>query len=114
LAAVRHLGFGNSNFLTVAAVKRPILHQRTKFSKNWFSSCGDITIFCDFQDGGRRHVGFCKIRNFNGLSPLWGQSTSPCKISSKSVKLLLRYDDLTVFFQNGSRHPYSILEIQIF
>jgi len=23
--------------------------------------------FCDFQDGGRRHLGFSKIRNFNGL-----------------------------------------------
>ena len=24
--------------------------------------------FCDFQDGGRRHIGFSKIRNFNGQS----------------------------------------------
>jgi len=30
------------------------------------------------------------------------------------VKWLLRYDDLTVFFQNGGRPPSWILEIQIF
>jgi len=28
--------------------------------------------FGDFQDGGRRHLGFSKIRNFNGLSPVGG------------------------------------------
>jgi len=39
----------NSNFFTVAAVKRPILHHRTNFSKNWFSSCGDIAIFVIFK-----------------------------------------------------------------
>jgi len=37
-------------------------------------------------------------RNFNGLSPVRGQSASSCQISSKSVKRLLRYDDLTGFF----------------
>jgi len=29
--------------------------------------------FCDFEDGGRRHVGFSKIRNFYGRSPVVGQ-----------------------------------------
>jgi len=54
-------------------------------------------------------------RNFNGLSPVRGQSASSCQISSKSVKRLLRYDDLTgFFFQNGGRPPSWILEIQIF
>jgi len=38
-----------------------------------------------------------KIRNFNGLSALGGQYASLCQISSKSVKRLQRYGDLTVF-----------------
>ena len=45
MAAVRRLGFVKFNFITVWTVKRPILHHRTKFSKNWFSCCGDIAIF---------------------------------------------------------------------
>jgi len=50
-----------------------------------------------FQDGGRRHLGFSKIQNFNDLSPVGGQFAPPCQISSKSVKRLQRYGDLTVF-----------------
>jgi len=41
-------------FLTVREVKRPILHHRTKFRKDWSNRCGDIAIFVIFQDGGRR------------------------------------------------------------
>ena len=48
--------------------------------------------FCGFQDGDRRHLGFWKIQHFNGLSPVAGQF-------AKSVKRLVRYDDLTVFFE---------------
>jgi len=35
-------------FLTVGAVKRPILHQRTKFRKNRPNLCGYIAIFVIF------------------------------------------------------------------
>jgi len=90
-------------FLKVGAVRRPILHYRTKFNKDWCSHCRDRD-FCDFQDGGRRHLEFSKIRNFNGLSPVGGQSASACQISSKSVKWLLRYGDLTVFKMVAVRH----------
>jgi len=51
-----------------------------------------------FQDGYRRHLGFSKIQYFNGLSFVGGQLASPCQISSKSVKRLRRYGDLTGFF----------------
>ena len=34
MAAVRYLAFVKFNFLTVGEVKRPILHQRTKFRKD--------------------------------------------------------------------------------
>jgi len=67
MAAVRHLGFVKFKFfLTVGVVKRPILHQRTKFCKDRSNLCGDIAIFVIFQDGGRRHRGFSKIQNLNG------------------------------------------------
>jgi len=57
-------------------------------------------------EGGRRHLGFSKIRNnFNGQSAVRGQYASSCQISSKSVKRLQRYGDLTGFLQNGGRSP---------
>ena len=40
---------------------------------------------------------FEKNGNFNDLPPVWGQSAPACQISSKSVKRLRRYGDLTVF-----------------
>jgi len=42
---IRHLGFVKFNFLTVGAVKRPILHQHTEFRSN---RCGDVAIFVIF------------------------------------------------------------------
>jgi len=61
--------------------------------------------FYDFQDGSSRHLEFSKIKNFNNQSAVGGQCASPCQISSKSVTLLQRYGNLTVFFQNGGRPP---------
>ena len=68
MAAVRHLGFVKFWFLMVGAVKGHILHQRTKFYKDLSNRYVDIAIFVIFKDGGRRHFGFSKIRNFNGRS----------------------------------------------
>ena len=49
MAAVRHLGFVKFKFfLTVAAVKRPILHQRTKFRNDQSNRRGYIAIFVIF------------------------------------------------------------------
>ena len=70
----------------------------------WSNRCGDIAIFCDFQDGGGRHLGFSKIQNFNGRSAVRGKYASPCQISSNSVKRLRRYGDLTVFKMAAVRH----------
>jgi len=92
MAAVRHLGFVKFGFfLAVGEVKRPILHQLTKFRKDRPNRCGDIAIFVIFQDGGRRHLGFSKIRNFNSRSAVRAQYASLYQISSKSVKRLQRY-----------------------
>ena len=44
------LDLWNSNFLTVGAVKRPILHQRTKIRKRSVKPLrGDIAIFVIFK-----------------------------------------------------------------
>jgi len=60
--------------------------------------------FCDFSDGGCRHVEFLKIRNFNGLSVVGSQYASSRQISSKLVKRLQRYGDLTVLKMAAVRH----------
>ena len=53
MAAVRHVGFVKFkfffNFLTVRAVKRPILHQHSKLRKDRSNRCGNITIFVSFK-----------------------------------------------------------------
>ena len=116
MAAVRHLGFVKFEFsLTAGAVKRPILHQRTKFRKDWSNRCvlRRYRDFCDFPDGGCRHLEFSKIRNFNGLSAVGGQYASLCQISSKSVKRLQRYGDLTVLKMAAVRH-LGFVKFEIF
>jgi len=65
-------------------------------------------FFVIFQDGGRRHLGVLKIRNFSGLSPVRGQFASSCKISSKSVNRLRRYGDLMGF---SKWRPSAILDL---
>jgi len=60
--------------------------------------------FCDFQNGGCRHLEFLKIQNFNGQSAVGDQYASACQISSKSVEWLQRYGDLTVFKMAAVRH----------
>jgi len=88
------------------------LHQLSKFRKDRSSHCGDIAIFVIFKDSGRRHLGFSKIRNFNGTSAVWVQYASLYQISSKSIKRLQRYSDLTVFL-NGGRPPSWICWVPI-
>jgi len=63
--------------------------------------------FCDFQDYGRRRLGFSKIRNFNSQPLVRGQYALSYQISSKSTERLRIYGDLTVF-QNGGRLPSCI------
>jgi len=70
MAAVRHLGFVKFDFLTVGAVKRPILHQRTKFRKDRSNRCGDIAIFVIFQMAAAAILKFSKIRNLLLLAHL--------------------------------------------
>jgi len=96
MAAVRHLGFWKFNFLKIWALKRHILHNHAKFREDLSIPCCDIRICVVFEDNDRCHF-LEKLKNFNDLSTVGGQSASACQISSKSVKRLLRYGDLTVF-----------------
>jgi len=108
MAAVRHLAYVKFDFLMVGAVKGHILHRRTKFYKDRSTRYGDIAIFVIFQDGGRRHFGFSKIRNFNGRSAIKSQYASLYQILSKSVKRLQRYSDLTVL---SKWRPSAVLDL---
>jgi len=69
--------------------------------------------FCDFQNGGSRHLEFSKIQNFNGWSAVWGQYASSCQISSKSVKRLQTYGDLMVFKMAAAR-PLGFVKFEFF
>jgi len=62
MAAVRHLGFVKFDFLTVTAVKRPILHQRTKFRKGRSNRCGYIAIFVIFNMATAAILNFQKFK----------------------------------------------------
>ena len=114
LLSFRHLGFLTFRNFNGLSPERANLHNHAKFREDRSIRYCDIVIFVVFQDGDRRHLGFWKIQHFNGLSAVVGQFASSCQISSKSVKRWLRYDDLTVFFQNGGRPPSWILQNSIF
>jgi len=62
MAAVRHLGFVKFKFLTVGAIKRPILHQRTKFRKDRSNPCGYIAIFVIFKMAAAAILNFQKFK----------------------------------------------------
>ena len=103
------LNLWNSNSLTVGAVKRPILHQCTKFRKDRSNRCGDIAIFVIFQDCGRSHLGFSKIQNFNGWSGVRGhRDQGSCVVVLNFLKIGRTVADkwwFNFFFQNGGRPP---------
>ena len=62
MAAVRHLGFVKSKFLTVGAVKRTILHQGTEFRKGRSNRYGDIVIFVIFIMAAAAILNFQKFK----------------------------------------------------
>jgi len=72
MAVVRHLGFVKFEFfLTMGAVKRPILHQRAKFRKDRSNRCGDIAIFVIFQMAAAAILDFPKFEILMAL-PMQG------------------------------------------
>jgi len=67
-------------------------------------SVAEIWRFFHFQDGGRPPSWIFKIAILNVLRHKKCQCASPCQISSKSVKWLRTYCDITVFQNGGRRH----------
>ena len=61
MAASAILDLCNWKFLTVETVKRPILHQRTKFRKDLSNRCGDIAIFVIFRMAAAAILNFQKF-----------------------------------------------------
>ena len=70
---------------------------------------GDLTVF---KVAAVCHLGFSKMRNFNGRSAVRGQFASQCQISSESVKQLQRYGNLTVVKPAAVRH-LGVLKLKI-
>jgi len=62
MAAVRHLGFVKFELFNGRAVKRPILHQRTKFRKDRSNRFRDIAIFVIFQIAAAAILNFQKFQ----------------------------------------------------
>jgi len=62
MAAVRHLGFVKFEIFNCGAVKRPILHQWTKFRKDRSNRCGDIAIFVIFTMAAAAILNFQKFK----------------------------------------------------
>ena len=105
MAAAAILNIQKFIILTVDPLGGANVRHRAKFHKDRSNRYGDIVIFVILQDGGRRHFGFSKIRNFNDRFAVRGQYASLYQILSKSVKRLQRNSDLTVFFKMAAvRH----------
>jgi len=87
------------------------LHQLTKFRKDQSNRFRDIAIFVIFQMAAAAILNFQKFEILMDF-PLC-QYVSSCQISSKSVKRLQRYGDLTVFKMAALRH-LGFVKFEIF
>jgi len=113
MAAVRHLRFVKFEIFNGLAVRRPILHQRTKFRKDRSNQYGDTAIFVIIKMAAAAILNFQKFKILT-VDPLYGgECASSCQISSKSVKRLQRYGDLTVFKMAAVRH-LGFVKFEIF
>jgi len=77
MAAVRHRGFVKFDFLTVGAVKRPSLHQHTKFRKDRSNRCEYIEIFVIFNMSAAAILNFQKLQILTA-DPLYGGNMRHC------------------------------------
>ena len=80
------------------------MRHHTKFREDRSNRSGDIWPIIDFQDGGRRRLGFWKFHIFNGWDAQEGRTACACQILSKSLKPRLRYGDFSIFKMAAVRH----------
>jgi len=78
MAAVHHLDFLNSNFLTVTVVERPILHC-TKFREDQSNHCGSFAIFVIFKMAAAAILDFQKFEILMVNLLLWGNMRHSAK-----------------------------------
>ena len=97
MAAAAILDSQNLKFLTFGTFKRVELRNHAKFCRNRSNRGRDIAILANFQESGRRHVGFLKFQIFNDRKGQECRSASVCQISSKSLDLRPRYGDFSIF-----------------
>ena len=75
MAAAAILDFQNLKFLTFGKVKRVKLRNYAKYCRNrLLEPWPRDRDFSNFQDGGRRHVGFLKFQIFNGWDDQEGRT----------------------------------------
>jgi len=104
------LDFGNSNVFTVWALKRPILHNPTKFREDLLIPSYDIAICVVFRDDDRRYLVFLKNSKFKRCrGPICVTLPNFIKID-QTVAEIWQFNS----FHTGGRPPSWILEIQIF
>jgi len=90
------------------------MQQRTKFRKDLSNRCRDIAIFEIFKMAAAAILNSQKkIRNFNGLSTVGANTRHRAKFSTKSVKWLHTYGDLTVFKMAAVGH-LGFVKFEIF
>ena len=114
MAAAAILILKNVEILGAGRLNTAKIRHRAKFCADWLNHCRDMAISF-FQDGGRRHLGFLKCRNFRGGKVLDGQNASPCQISRRSAKPLLWYGHFSIFqlfdFSRSRKPPSWILKM---
>ena len=76
-------------------------------------TAAEIWLFFDFQDGGRRHLGFAKFHIFDSRYDQEVRNASYCQIASKSVEPRPRYGDFSIF-QDGVHRHLGFLKFEIF
>ena len=94
MAAVRHLGLLKFEIFNAGAVKRPILHQRTKFGKDRSNRYGDIAIFVIFKMAAAAILNFQKFKILT-VDPLYGPM---CVTTPNFIKIGQTVADIWRFY----------------
>jgi len=102
MAAVRHVGFVKIKFFNGWRDKRPILHQRTKFSKDRSNRCGYIAIFVIFKMAAAAILDFQKFKILT-VDPLLGADMRHHAKFHQNRWNGRRDMAIKGFFQNGGR-----------
>ena len=97
----------------VGAVKKHVLHRRTKFRKDRPNRCGDIAICVIFKIVAAAILDFQKFTILT-VDPLKrANACHQAKFHQNGSKRSQRYGDLTVLFKNGGGTPSWVYWVPI-